>query len=569
MNNPSGSSPSQTKVWYHAKDGQSQGPYTVEELKELAASGIIQADSLVWKEGLQNWIPAAEIKGLFTSQAANIPAATVRAPAAKNSNAHAPGAGDALIVCYGCGRQIKATAASCPNCGAPKLAAASASTTRPPPAASGAGTTATATASLPTGVKGWSWGAFFLNWIWALGNGTWIGLLALVPPLLIPIAIILGFKGREWAWKKKSWQSVEHFNSVQRLWSIWGFVFATLSLVGGIGYKVLEANEASQLEQRAANENRSGSGGNGASPTAEARNPLNALRDAELRRQQEAVLRECFGAFTNTCTSKNIDFDIAVLKANDTEGWIPFIEIRTKAQMIEVFGSGGWDLFEKAVNNVRDKVIERLRSDRPGLLTRWFRGDEQPIDGGIRAFTGPEDVEPIKDEMKLEFVRLLKASGWRPSPEFVARFGKGSLQAPSKTADASPPAGLDDRQANPEVNAAPGDTPGAASTSTGKAVPFVGTQEFNFAGGSGTGESITITADGTTKIMACGDAALGGKCSVEYSGPFRNSMQGSDGFGWLIQGDQVIQLRNGQPVMECGDDGHQKCVSSLTPVEGH
>lgn len=23
---------------------------------------------------------------------------------------------------------------------------------------------------LPEGVKGWSWGAFFLNWIWAIGN---------------------------------------------------------------------------------------------------------------------------------------------------------------------------------------------------------------------------------------------------------------------------------------------------------------------------------------------------------------------------------------------------------------
>ena len=36
-------------------------------------------------------------------------------------------------------------------------------------------------AIIPPGVAGWSWGAFLLNWIWAIGNRTWIGLLALVP----------------------------------------------------------------------------------------------------------------------------------------------------------------------------------------------------------------------------------------------------------------------------------------------------------------------------------------------------------------------------------------------------
>jgi len=35
-----------------------------------------------------------------------------------------------------------------------------------------------AAAEIPPGVKGWSWGAFLLNWIWAIGNQTWIGLLA-------------------------------------------------------------------------------------------------------------------------------------------------------------------------------------------------------------------------------------------------------------------------------------------------------------------------------------------------------------------------------------------------------
>lgn len=79
-----------------------------------------------------------------------------------------------------------------------------------------------AAATIPDGVKGWSWGAFLLNWIWAIGNRTWIGLLAIIPYVGIIVGIVLGFKGREWAWRNKRWDSVEHFNAVQKTWSAWG-----------------------------------------------------------------------------------------------------------------------------------------------------------------------------------------------------------------------------------------------------------------------------------------------------------------------------------------------------------
>jgi putative copper export protein len=86
---------------------------------------------------------------------------------------------------------------------------------------------------VPEGVKGWSWGAFFLSWIWAIFNRTWFGLLALVPYVGLIFALILGFKGREWAWKNKRWQSVEHFNQVQKRWSCWGvFIVVIIPLIG-------------------------------------------------------------------------------------------------------------------------------------------------------------------------------------------------------------------------------------------------------------------------------------------------------------------------------------------------
>ena len=120
------------------------------------------------------------------------------------------------MYCSGCGKQIHETATACPNCGALQSAGA-----------------------IPDGIRGWSWGAFLLNWIWAIGNRTWIGLLALIPYGNIVIAIILGIKGREWAWKNKKWESVEHFNRVQRKWSIWGGIILLVGCIAGVAFAVL------------------------------------------------------------------------------------------------------------------------------------------------------------------------------------------------------------------------------------------------------------------------------------------------------------------------------------------
>jgi hypothetical protein len=89
-------------------------------------------------------------------------------------------------------------------------------------------------AVIPDGIKGWSWGAFFLSWIWAGFNKTYIGLLAFVPYVGIIMAVILGIKGREWAWRNKRWDSVEHFNRVQRRWSIAGLVLVFGAMALGI-----------------------------------------------------------------------------------------------------------------------------------------------------------------------------------------------------------------------------------------------------------------------------------------------------------------------------------------------
>lgn len=85
---------------------------------------------------------------------------------------------------------------------------------------------------LPDGIQGWSWGAFAWGWLWAVFNQTWVGLLCLLPYVGLLMNFYLGFKGREMAWQKKRWDSVEHFNDVQHKWSLWALLKLALVLLG-------------------------------------------------------------------------------------------------------------------------------------------------------------------------------------------------------------------------------------------------------------------------------------------------------------------------------------------------
>lgn len=74
--------------------------------------------------------------------------------------------------------------------------------------------------SYPDGIRGWCWGGFCFGWIWGIANGTFVSLLGLIPYVGFIIQFWLGFSGRKMAWRNKRWQSVEHFNRVQKRWSI-------------------------------------------------------------------------------------------------------------------------------------------------------------------------------------------------------------------------------------------------------------------------------------------------------------------------------------------------------------
>ena len=86
-------------------------------------------------------------------------------------------------------------------------------------------------AELPAELDRWNWGAFFLNWIWGIGNSTWIALLALVPFVGLIMMIVLGLRGSRWAWRNRAWRDAEHFRRTQRAWAIAGLAI-WLAVIG-------------------------------------------------------------------------------------------------------------------------------------------------------------------------------------------------------------------------------------------------------------------------------------------------------------------------------------------------
>ena len=105
---------------------------------------------------------------------------------------------------------------------------------------------------VPAEVARWNWGAFLLNWIWGIGNNTFIALLMFVPIVNIVMPFVLGAKGSAWAWRNKRWDNVEHFKRVQRLWAIWGMVVivALLAFAVGVWFSIstlLKNSEAYQM----------------------------------------------------------------------------------------------------------------------------------------------------------------------------------------------------------------------------------------------------------------------------------------------------------------------------------
>lgn len=48
--------------WYYANNRQQQGPVDETEFQDLVREGVIREDTLIWREGMENWRPFGEYK---------------------------------------------------------------------------------------------------------------------------------------------------------------------------------------------------------------------------------------------------------------------------------------------------------------------------------------------------------------------------------------------------------------------------------------------------------------------------------------------------------------------------
>lgn len=82
-------------IWYFAVGDEERGPVTEAQIRTLIGTGNLSRDDLVWREGLDDWMPAGEVPGLFGKEPGGTKGAppvvrTSQEPASKKDSATAP-----------------------------------------------------------------------------------------------------------------------------------------------------------------------------------------------------------------------------------------------------------------------------------------------------------------------------------------------------------------------------------------------------------------------------------------------------------------------------------------------
>jgi hypothetical protein len=53
-----------SQSWWYAKDNQKLGPYPIDKIESMYAEEIISDKTLIWQEGMSDWLPLAEVESL-------------------------------------------------------------------------------------------------------------------------------------------------------------------------------------------------------------------------------------------------------------------------------------------------------------------------------------------------------------------------------------------------------------------------------------------------------------------------------------------------------------------------
>ena len=84
---------------------------------------------------------------------------------------------------------------------------------------------------LPPSLKKWNWGAFWLNWIWGIGNQSYKAFYCFIPFFSFYWIFVCGSRGNEWAWQNKMWRSVQHFKDNQHTWALIAWIYIGVSFI--------------------------------------------------------------------------------------------------------------------------------------------------------------------------------------------------------------------------------------------------------------------------------------------------------------------------------------------------
>ena len=85
--------------WFYAKDGQQIGPVEFSEIERLRSEGQLTGDTLVWQQGMANWVKLSSLPKTSGAVTEGAPLATVPSPVAPDGPKAVPDYGD--LLCWG------------------------------------------------------------------------------------------------------------------------------------------------------------------------------------------------------------------------------------------------------------------------------------------------------------------------------------------------------------------------------------------------------------------------------------------------------------------------------------
>jgi hypothetical protein len=85
--------------WFYAKEGQQFGPVEFSEIERLRSEGQLTDDTLVWQQGMANWVKLSELPKTPGGAPGGLPLATATSQIAQSGSAALPDYGD--LLCWG------------------------------------------------------------------------------------------------------------------------------------------------------------------------------------------------------------------------------------------------------------------------------------------------------------------------------------------------------------------------------------------------------------------------------------------------------------------------------------